>query len=118
MTSKINIPKISRANTMATSSFRELVGHRVSKRTKFMDKDINISKLSVSEVLEIQDKAKALKDDENGGLELLRTVIRLSAEGASDLTDEDFSTFPMEALASLSNDIMKYSGMSQDQKGN
>lgn len=101
---------------MANIAFRDLIGQRVEKNTKFMGKDVTISKLSVSQVLEIQEKAKTIQDDETGGLELLRTVIRLSVKGAEDLTDEDFATFPMEELAKLSNEIMKYSGMGQQEQ--
>ena len=117
MTSKMIIPKISKVNKMAMNSFKDLVGQRVTKNTKFMGKDVTIAKLSVSEVLEIQDKAKLLENDDAGGLELLRLVIRLAVTGAEDLTDEDFATFPMDELSRLSNDIMKYSGMAQGEQG-
>jgi hypothetical protein len=117
MTSRIIIPKISKVNKMANNSFKDLVGKRVTKNTKFMGSDATIAKLSVSEVLEIQEKAKILGDDETGGLELLRLVIRLAVTGAEELTDEDFATFPMEELSKLSAEIMKYSGMVQAEQG-
>jgi hypothetical protein len=47
----------------------------------------------------------------------LKTVIRLSVEGAEELSDEDFSTFPMDELSNLSNTILVFSGISSQQLG-
>jgi len=96
------------------SGIKALVGKRVSKSVKFMGEDIKISKLSVAEVLEIQNKAKELKEDEALGLDVLRTVIRSAVEGGDELSDTDFETFPMEELSKLSTEIMKFSGIGTD----
>jgi hypothetical protein len=95
-------------------SIKNMVGKKVSKTTKFMGEDIKISKLSVSEVMEIQNKAKAIDGDETQGLQILRVVIRSAVEGGSDLSDEDFEGFPMEELSKLSGEIMKFSGIGAD----
>ena len=99
-------------------SIKGLVGKRMSKKVKFMGEDISITKLKVAEVMEIQEASKKLaevesEDDENMGLDILRTVIRAAVEGGDELTDEDFVEFPMDELSKLSNEIMKFSGIGE-----
>lgn len=113
MTSKLNIPKISKVNNMS-EGIKSLVGKKMTKKVKFMNEDVSISKLSVSEVMEIQERAKAISKDDEEGFNILKTVIRASVEGAKDLTDEDFNNFPLDELSKLSNEIMKFSGIGQD----
>jgi len=112
----MKIPTISKVNNMATSmdGIKGLIGRKMTKTVKFMAEDIKISKLSVSEVIEIQERAKAIEKDEAEGFNVLKTVIRASVEGAKDLSDEDFSNFPLDELSKLSNEIMKFSGIGQD----
>jgi hypothetical protein len=98
---------------MATDGIRGLVGKRMSKDAKFMGDNIKINKLSVSEVLFIQTRAKVIADDENEGFEILKTVIRSSVDGANDLSDDDFNNFPLDELSKLSNEIMKFSGIGE-----
>ena len=102
---------------MATEakSIKGLVGRLMSKNVKFIGEDIKINKLSVAQVLEIQILAKDIDQTDEGGFNLLKQVIRLSVENASELTDEDFNAFPMDELSKLSNEIMKYSGIAGDQ---
>lgn len=95
-------------------SFKELIGKKMSKPVKFMGSDVSISKLSVAEVMNIQELAKNTVGDEQEGFGILKTVIRSSVEGAADITDEDFSGFPMDELSRLSNEIMKFSGIGQE----
>lgn len=102
----IKIPKVSNM-----SGIKSLVGRKMTKSVKFMGEDVKISKLSVSEVMTIQEKAKDIENNDTAGLELLQTVIRSAVEGAEDLADEDFQTFPMDELSKLSNEIMKFSGI-------
>lgn len=113
MTSKMIIPKISRVNKM--SGIKGLVGRKMTKNVKFMGEDVKVSKLSVAEVLAIQESAKKLESDDSAGIELLKTVIRSAVEGGEDLSDDDFENFPMDELSKLSAEIMKYSGIGQDQ---
>jgi len=117
MTSKLKIPTISKANKMATEGIKGLVGRKMTKTVKFMSEDVKIAKLSVSEVMEIQAKAKDLEGDEQNGFELLKKVIKLSVEKADELSDEDFNNFPMDELSKLSNEIMKFSGIVGDTQG-
>lgn len=113
MTSNLKIPKISKVNNM--SGIKSLVGKKMSKSVKFMGEEVKIHKLCVSEVMEIQSIAKNMKEDEEEGLSVLSKVIRSAVEGAEDLTDEDFSTFPLDELSKLSAEIMKFSGIGADQ---
>jgi hypothetical protein len=114
MTSKLVIPKILKENNMA-EGIKALVGRKMTKSVKFMGEDVKISKLSVLEVMEIQDRAKAIEKDETEGFNILKTVIRASVENAKDLSDQDFDNFPLDELSKLSNEIMKFSGIGQDQ---
>ncbi len=111
MTSKIQIPKISKDNKMATSGIQSLVGRKMTKTYKFLGEDVKIAKLSVSQVMEIQEAASHTTESDNQGLDLLRSVIRMSVEGATELSDEDFAGFPMDELSKLSTEIMKFSGI-------
>jgi len=108
----MQIPK-TKENDM--SGIRGLVGKKMTKAVKFMGEDVKISKLSVAEVMSIQEHAKDVENDEAAGLALLQTVIRSAVEGADELADEDFLTFPMDELSKLSNEIMKFSGIGNEQ---
>jgi len=94
---------------------RGLIGRKMTKTVKFMGEDVKISKLSVSEVMEIQQRAKQVDKNEEEGFNVLKTVIRSSVENAKDLSDEDFNDFPLDELSKLSNEIMKFSGIGADQ---
>lgn len=100
---------------MATG-MKSLVGRKMSKTVKFMNENVEINKLSVTQVLEIQSMAKSAGDNENG-LELLKVVIKQSVEGADELSEADFDSFPMDELSKLSNEIMKFSGIGSEQTG-
>ena len=113
MTSKIHIPKISKVTNM--SGIKSFVGRKMTKPVKFMGEDIKISKLSVSEVMSIQEKAKSLEGDDAAGFGILKTVIISAVEGGADLTDADFESFPMDELSKLSAEIMKFSGIGGEQ---
>ncbi len=95
---------------------KRLVGRKMSKQVKFMGEDVKIHKMSVAEVMDVQARVREMESGgEDKGLEVLRTVIRASVEGAKDLSDEDFSAFPLDELTKLSSEIMKHSGIAQDQ---
>jgi len=90
---------------------KSLVGRKQTKTVKFMGEDVKISKLSVKEVMHIQDRAREIEKDETKGFEVLKIVIRASVDGAEELDETDFDNFPMDELSKLSNEIMKYSGI-------
>ena len=93
-------------------SFKELVSKRITKKIKFMGGDVEISKLSVAQVKEIQAAAKNINQETgDGGLELMIQVIKASVPEATDMDDSVFESIAFEELQSLSNAIMDYSGM-------
>jgi len=97
-----------------TNGIKALVGVRQKKKYKFMDKDLDIQKLSYAEVMEVKLSAEAAQKEGNSeetGFELLKTVIRKGVVGGSELTDDDFTTFPLDELSKLSNQIMVFSGI-------
>lgn len=92
-------------------SIKNLVGKRMSKKIKFMGEDIEINKLSVAEVMAIQNQAQINSEADNNGMAILRTVIRSSVIEAGEISDSEFETFPMDELSKLSSEIMKFSGI-------
>lgn len=117
MSQKFNLPGEKKESTKM--GFKDLIGKKMTKEVKFMGENVKIAKLSVSEVLDIQEKAKALNTDANeqNGFDILKTVIRSSVEGAEDMQDADFDKFPMDELSKLSAEIMKFSGLSGGEEG-
>lgn len=115
MTSKRQIPSIfEEKNKM--SKFSELVSKKMTKDYNFMGTTIKISKLSVRQVKEIQEKSKGLSEDSEEGFDLVKDIIRGSVEGADEISSEDFDNFPLGELNKLSEEIMKFSGLG-DNKG-
>jgi len=94
-------------------SIKDLVGKRMTKDAKFMGTEVKINKLSVSEIIEIQDLAKDAEGDEKRSFEVMRKVICLGVDGGVELSDQDFDNFPMDELSSLSSAIMKFSGLGE-----
>ncbi len=99
------------------SGIKGLVGKKMTKTVKFMGDEVKISKMSVSEVLEVQEKAKSLAENDGESFEVLKKVIKLSVEGATDLGDEEFNNFPLDELSKLSAEIMKWSGLGEQKEG-
>jgi hypothetical protein len=96
------------------NAIKALVGRRRTQDTKFLGESITISKLTVAEVKRIQEAAKPLEEgseDENDGLNVLRTVVRAAVVGGEELSDEDFEGWPIEDLRELSREIMEFSGI-------
>lgn len=114
MTSKLKIQNISKVTNMS-EGIKGLVGRKMHKTIKFMGEDVKISKLSVAEVMDIQEQARGIDKDEAQGFSVLKKVIRSAVEGADALSDEDFDNFPLDELSKLSAEVMKFSGIGQDQ---
>lgn len=93
-----------------TNRFKDL---KTKKTAKFMGLDVEINKLSVAQVLTIQEKSESVKESNNpkDNLMLLGMVVRAGVEELSGLDDEELFELPMDELSSLSAEIMKYSGM-------
>lgn len=86
---------------------------RANKKVKFVGLDIEISKLSTADVLEIQELTETVKEnkDEKGNIELMLTVIRKGVQEMKDMTSEELLALPMEDLSQLSAEIMQFSGL-------
>lgn len=98
---------------VASKSIKALVGRKVTKTVAFCGGEVEIQKLSVAQVQEIQAKAKENENNDEGGLEMLRAIVSLAVEGGSELSADDFSSFPIDELKNLSDTIMEHSGLSQ-----
>ena len=115
MTSKLNIPTISRVSEVTDSKLRGLIGKKISKQIKFMNEDMTINKLVVSEVLQIQERAKEADKNEAEGFAVLRDIIKSACVDFRELTDAEFNQFPLDELTQLSNAIMAFSGIGANQ---
>lgn len=112
--SALKVPGIdNKKENRMENSFKALIGKRMSKNVSFMGAQVSISKLSVAEVLEIQDMAKDIESSDSKGLDVLKKVIRSSVAGAADISDEEFRQLPMDELSNLSNEVMKFSGIGE-----
>lgn len=90
---------------------KHLIGKSMSKKIKFMGEDVTVRKLSVAQVMDIQEKSKSADNDENASMELLQYVISCAVDGAEELTRDDFQSFPIDELSRLSNEVLAYSGL-------
>jgi hypothetical protein len=95
-----------------------MLGKKISKTVTFMGEEVEIKKLSVSEVLTLQKSANELQKDANDadGLKLIVSIITTGVTEAAGMKFEDFKEFPMEELSRLSNEVMVWSGMSAEGK--
>jgi len=99
---------------------KNLVGKVITQKTPFMGDEVEVRKLTVGQVIAMQDiiaRANKVKGAE-GQIKLLRDIIRISVVGADELTDEDFSTFPISELNQLSEAILSISGLGGSDAGN
>jgi hypothetical protein len=94
------------------SSIMKLVGKKMSQEVKFMGEKVKISKLSISQVEEIQELSKDLEANPDKGFDVMKKVLRSAVEGGEELQDDDFKNFPMDEMASLTQAIMAFSGVS------
>jgi len=91
---------------------RHLIGKKMSTQVDFMGEKVAVHKLSVAEILKIQEASKKQKAGDEVGV--LRLMVRLAVEGANDLTDAEFDSFPLEELGKLGSEIVRFSGMNPD----
>lgn len=97
--------------------FKRLAVTVITQDVKFMGEKIKIRKLTVNQVLEIQEQAKIpMMDDPKAGLRLVVKVISMGVEDAEGMTLEDFENYPLDDLNKLSEAIMSFSGMGNQGK--
>jgi hypothetical protein len=92
---------------------KHLVGKLLTEKVTFMGDEVEVKKLTVGQVMDLQkviDKA-ANSEDNQAQLKLLCDIIKIAVVGAEELTDEDFDTFPVKELTGLSENIMRLSGL-------
>lgn len=88
---------------------KHLVGKKMTSSVNFMGEKVTIKKLSVAEIMQIQEANKKVKEGDE--VSTLRLIIRSAVEGAETLTDDELTSFPLDELSSLSAEIVKFSGM-------
>jgi hypothetical protein len=110
----LNIPsvpavKVNEEKKMAN----KFIGKKATKEVDFLGEKILIKKLSINQVIQVQDLTKSIEDsnDDKGGIKILLFVIKQGVEEFSTYEDSDLMDCPMEDLALLSNTIMEFSGL-------
>lgn len=95
---------------------KHLVGKKITEKVEFMGDSVEVKKLTVSEVFNIQDliKRSQNKKDEYDDVALIKDVIRLAVIGAEEITDEEFNDFPIGELTTLSSSIMSIAGLANE----
>lgn len=99
------------------------VNLRSEKKTKFLGNDLRIFKLTADQFAEVQALSKSVGEEaketgkEPDGLAIVYAVVRMGAEGAKDITDEQFAQMPLDDLNKLCDEIFKHSGLAADAKG-
>jgi hypothetical protein len=88
---------------------KHLVGKKMSTEVAFMGETVKITKLSVAEILKIQEATKKQKAGDE--VSTLRMLIKMAVEGAKDLSDQEIESFPLDELSKLGGEIVKFSGM-------
>lgn len=90
---------------------------RSTKKHKFISLEIELAKLSVADVIAIQEQAKGAEDqeDEAANIRLMLTVIRKGVAEMAEMSDEELLALPMDELSALSAEIMKFSGLGKAQ---
>ncbi len=95
---------------------KHLVGKTMSKKVKFLGEEVTIKKLTVAQVLQIQELTKTTTEDKDNSMEVLSFVITNAVDGAEDLGQSEIEQFPLEELSKLSSDILEYSGLGNGSK--
>jgi hypothetical protein len=85
--------------------------NKTPKKIKFLGEEVEIFKLSVNQVIEIQKLVKSNENDEGDNLKVLLFVIRTGCPEFAEYSDSDISDLPMDELTKLSAEIMKNSGL-------
>ena len=99
---------------------KHLVGKAITEKVPFMGDEVEVKKMTVGEILELQKVIAKVGDSDDAAKQigLLRDIIKVAVLGADELSDEDFETFPIEELNNLSTKVMALSGLSGTVEGN
>ena len=99
---------------------KHLVGKSITEKVPFMGDEVEVKKMTVGEILELQKVIAKVgdSDDADKQIGLLRDIIKVAVLGADELSDADFDTFPIEELNKLSTKVMELSGLGGNAGGN
>ena len=99
---------------------KHLVGKSITEKVDFMGEELQVKKLTVNEVFTIQDliKKSQNKKQDYDDIALIKDVIRMAVTGANEISDEEFNSFPVGELTSLSESIMNIAGLGDKTSGN
>jgi len=99
---------------------KHLVGKAITEKVPFMGDEVEVKKLTVAEILDLQKVIAKVgdSDDAKKQIGLLRDIIKVAVLGADELSDADFDTFPIEELNKLSTKVMELSGLGGGTEGN
>jgi len=94
---------------------KHLVGKKIIEKVSFMNDEVEVKKLTVSEVLYIQEliKKSQNKKSDYDDIALIKDVVRLSVIGAEEITNEEFNEFPVGELTELSGNILRIAGLGE-----
>jgi hypothetical protein len=93
------------------------------KKLSFLNKKdaVEVKKLTGLEVKEFQSyintEAKTLPEADQG-LAIQRKIIRMGVIGAEELSDDEIDGFPLEEISKLAKEVLIYSGINTEEKGN
>jgi len=92
---------------------KHLLGKAKSTKVPFLGSEVEVNKLTVAQVKQFQAELNAVKDvvDEDSGLKIQRTIVRMGVVGAADLTDEELDSFPLVELTALTQKILELAGV-------
>ena len=99
---------------------KHLVGKETTQKVPFMGDEVEVRKLTVKEVLEVQKEINRLNKskDENAQISIIRELLRKTVKDAADMTDEEFNGFPLSELSDLVEKAVGFSGMGGGSEGN
>ena len=87
-----------------------------TKKVSFLGKSnaLEIRKLSGLEIHDFQtfvnsEELKALTEGERG-TKIQNYILRVGVTDASEITDEEFLTFPLDELANVAKEVLRFSG--------
>jgi hypothetical protein len=87
----------------------------MTKTVKFLGEEVVINKLTVAQVMAIQELTQNAGEKDNS-MEVLSFVITNAVEGADSLSSDEIEQFPLEELSRLSSDILEFSGLGNVKK--
>jgi len=99
---------------------KHLVGKVLTKKVSFMGEEVEVKQMTVGEILQMQKliAAAGKSKAEDAQIGLIRDIVRLTVIGAEELTNEEFNSFPIGELNTLTESIMEVSGLGGTPSGN